>query len=131
MTSDDFRRLALELPGTQEKSHMGHPDFRKDGKIFATLSYPNEEWAMVKVPQEEQQVLIEARPKAFVPVKGAWGRQGCTNVRLKTVDADILRHAGFAGAAKSGAVRYWTRTSVFCAESNGEPLISPEPHGQT
>jgi hypothetical protein len=93
MTSDDFRRLALELPGTQEKSHMRHPDFRKDGKIFATLSYPNEEWAMVKVPPEEQQVLIEARPKAFVPVKGAWGRQGCTNVRLKTVDADILRHA--------------------------------------
>lgn len=93
MTTDDFRRLALELPGTQERSHMGHPDFRKDGKIFATLSYPNEEWGMVKVPPDEQQRLIEARPQAFVPVKGAWGRQGCTNVRLKTADASLLEHA--------------------------------------
>ena len=28
MTADQFRELALSLPGAAEASHMGHPDFR-------------------------------------------------------------------------------------------------------
>ena len=35
MTKEDFRRLALELPDAVESAHMGHPDFRVGGKIFA------------------------------------------------------------------------------------------------
>ena len=37
MTADKFRQLALALPEAIEKAHMGHPDFRVGGKIFATL----------------------------------------------------------------------------------------------
>ena len=37
MTADEFRDLALQLPGALEDSHMGHPDFRIDNRIFATL----------------------------------------------------------------------------------------------
>ncbi len=72
MTSNDFRRLALELPGASESSHMGHPDFRINGKIFATLHYPDENWAMVKLPLEHQDNFMQIQPKVFVPVKGAW-----------------------------------------------------------
>ena len=42
MTADDFRGIALSLPEVSEGAHMGHPDFRVGGKIFATLGYPNE-----------------------------------------------------------------------------------------
>ena len=35
---DTFRRLALALPGAVESSHMGAPDFRINGRIFATLA---------------------------------------------------------------------------------------------
>ena len=38
MTVDDFRRIALRLEGAEEKSHMGQPDFRVGGRIFATLA---------------------------------------------------------------------------------------------
>jgi len=38
VTADDFRRIALELPEASENAHMGHPDFRVRGKIFATLA---------------------------------------------------------------------------------------------
>jgi len=38
MTANDFRKLALSLPETEERCHMSHPDFRVAGKIFATLS---------------------------------------------------------------------------------------------
>ena len=72
---------------------MGHPDFRVNGKIFATLHHPDETWGMVKLPVEEQNDLVQTRPEVFVAVKGAWGRQGCTNVRLEAVDESTLQHA--------------------------------------
>jgi hypothetical protein len=39
MTAEAFRRLALSMPEAREVGHMGHPDFRVGGKIFATLGY--------------------------------------------------------------------------------------------
>jgi hypothetical protein len=93
MTVDEFRRLALSFPDAVENSHMGHPDFRVHGKIFATLQYPNESWGMVKLPPQEQQTFVHAEPEAFVPVKGAWGRQGCTSVRLEAAEASTVEHA--------------------------------------
>ena len=42
MTADTFRKMALEYPGAVESSHMNHPDFRLDGKIFAALGSPDD-----------------------------------------------------------------------------------------
>jgi hypothetical protein len=83
MTAAQFRRLALALPEAEEREHMHHPDFRVGGKIFATLGYPDATWAMIKLFPDQQQEFVAAEPQVFVPVKGAWGRQGCTNVLLK------------------------------------------------
>lgn len=102
MTTEDFRRMALELPGALESSHMGHPDFRVNGKIFATLHYPDENWGMVKLPVEHQDDFVQTQSQAFVPVKGAWGRQGCTNVRLKTVEESSLQQALRLAWSKAG-----------------------------
>jgi hypothetical protein len=83
MTAERFRSMALALPDAEEREHMGHPDFRVGGRIFATLGYPDSEWAMVKLYPDQQRDFVAAAPKMFVPVKGEWGRQGCTSVRLK------------------------------------------------
>ena len=48
---------------------------------------------MVKLPPDQQEAFVAAEPKGFVPVKGAWGRQGSTNVRLKDVKKSTLRRA--------------------------------------
>ena len=37
MTSDDFREMALAMHGAVERSHMKHPDFRANGRIFASI----------------------------------------------------------------------------------------------
>ena len=92
MTADDFRALALDLPGAVEQSHMGHPDFRANGRIFATL-HGDDEWGMVKVEPAEQQALMAEHPEVFVPSSGAWGRQGCTNVRLAKASRATVRAA--------------------------------------
>jgi hypothetical protein len=93
MTSKDFRQLALSFPGAEERAHMDHPDFRVAGKIFATLGYPEEGWAMVKLTPIEQEMFVKAQPAVFNPCSGAWGRRGCTNVRLKSARKPTLRRA--------------------------------------
>ena len=93
MTADDFRKLALSLPEAIESAHMHHPDFRVRGKIFATLGYPDKDWAVVKLTPDEQKHFIQSDPKVFQPVKGAWGRRGNTNVYLPEAKIDIAREA--------------------------------------
>jgi hypothetical protein len=82
MTVEAFRRLALSMPEACEMGHMGHPDFRVRGRIFATLGYPDAAWGMVKLTPEQQAALVGREPAVFEPVKGGWGVQGATNVRL-------------------------------------------------
>ena len=93
MTADGFRKLALALPESEESAHMGHPDFRVRGKIFATLGAPDASFGMVKLTPEQQEGFVEKWPKVFVPVKGGWGLRGATNVRLAAATAAALRPA--------------------------------------
>ena len=72
---------------------MEHPDFRVNGKIFASLGYPDKQWGVVKLSPEEQATFVRDQPKVFVPVKGAWGRTGNTQVHLAEVDEPTLRQA--------------------------------------
>ena len=92
MGPDEFRRIALMMKGAIEGTHMGHPDFRANGRIFATL-YPDGESGMVKLTPDQQQEFMRAETATFVPASGAWGRQGCTTVRLDSVDEDTLGEA--------------------------------------
>jgi hypothetical protein len=105
MTPDDFRRLALETPGASENAHMHHPDFRIRGKIFATLGYPDKAWGMVKLTPEQQRAFVQSDGEAFVPVKGAWGERGCTNVRLSKAREALLQEAIAAACGNIPAAR--------------------------
>lgn len=94
MTADQFRRLALSLQGVVESAHMGHPDFRANGRIFASL-HTQDRFGMVKLAPDEQREFLRTSPAMFEPSSGAWGRQGCTNVRLELADAATVRGAMF------------------------------------
>ncbi len=92
MTVEDFRRIALSMPDASEGAHMGHPDFRAGGKIFATI-WPDEGWGMVKLTPEQQREFVQAEPKIFVPVNGGWGLRGATNVRLAKAGEETVHSA--------------------------------------
>jgi hypothetical protein len=93
MITDDFRRIALSLPAAVEGSHLGQPDFRVNGKIFATLGWREPGWGVVKLAPEHQEMLVSAEPEIFVPVSGAWGRRGWTGVNVRAADETTLRSA--------------------------------------
>lgn len=93
MTAKEFRAIALSLPEATEAAHMGHPDFRVGGRIFATLGYPRSGWGMVSLTPEQQELFVQAQPATFAPVKGGWGRSGATNVKLRAAKKAAVREA--------------------------------------
>jgi hypothetical protein len=92
LTAEDFRRIALGMKDAVESAHMGHPDFRIGGRIFATL-HADRKHGMVKLTPEQQEAFVRDHPVAFAPENGAWGRQGCTAVRLDVADEDTVGEA--------------------------------------
>lgn len=93
MTPDQFRRMVLSLPDTEERAHHQHPDFRVQGKLFATLGYPETSRAMVKLTPEQQAEFANDHPGIFTPVAGAWGRQGCTSMFLPKATKSVMQPA--------------------------------------
>ena len=110
MIADDFRKLALSFPKAVESAHMHHPDFRVCGKIFATLGYPDENSAVVKLTPGEQRDFVRGDPNVFQPVKGAWGRRGSTSIHLPAAKIEIVREA-LAAAWHNTAPKRLARTA--------------------
>src|ERR1700687_1860865 len=92
-TPPDFRRMALSHPQTEERKHMSHPDFRVAGKIFATLAYPNKQFAMVKLTLIQQEDFVKSHPAVFNTCNGAWDRKGATSVLLPKANKRVLKEA--------------------------------------
>ena len=118
MTPNMFRAMALKLPGAVESAHMGHPDFRAAGKIFATLC-PDGAWGMVKLTPEQQGVFVREQPGVFEAFDNAWGRWGCTKVHLKVATKGEVEPAMaaawenvLAGARQAPAARKKGKSAV-------------------
>ena len=88
-----FRRLACALPGAVESAHMGHPDFRVHGRIFATLSGEARGCGVLKLTVEQQAAFVSELPDIFEPVQGGWGRNGMTYIALAHADEATVRGA--------------------------------------
>jgi hypothetical protein len=118
MTGDDFRKLALAFPETREAAHMGHPDFRVAGKIFATLGHPGPSWGVVKLTPQQQDALTRRASGVFTPVKGFWGQRGATMVNLEAATVAVVRQALRAAWCNTAPRR------LVRAAGAGDPLIS-------
>jgi hypothetical protein len=93
MNAKDFRRLALQLEGAEESSHMGAADFRVGGRIFATLAHEAKGYGNLMLTPAQQALFVEDQPNVFLPVAGGWGRNGATHVRLEAANEDLLAGA--------------------------------------
>jgi len=93
MDAEDFRRIALSLEGAEEGSHMGAPDFRVGGRIFATLASQRQGYGNLMLTPEQQAAFVEELPEVFVPIAGGWGRKGMTHIKLAAPTEDVLAGA--------------------------------------
>ena len=92
MTPDGFRRIAVGMRDVLEGAHMGHPDFRVNGKIFATI-HEDHVRGMVKLTPEQQERFIREHPAMFHPAAGEWGRQGSTMVTFAHAKEEVVGEA--------------------------------------
>ena len=79
MNANDFRRIALRLSGAEESSHMGSPDFRVGGRIFATLAAQDKGYGNLMLDPEQQSAFVEELPDVFLPVAGCYGEPSSGN----------------------------------------------------
>lgn len=104
MTADDIRALALSLPEAQEHPHFEKTSFRVRDKIFATLT-PDGEVLVLKLLPEIKESLMQSDPEAIIPLPGAWGRGGWTQIAFGRMEAaklaDLVRLAWRQVAPKS------------------------------
>jgi len=121
MNIHDFRRLALSLSGAEESSHMGSPDFRVGGRIFATLASQSQDYGNLMLTPEQQQLFLADLPEVFLPIPGGWGRMGSTHIRLAVASEDVL----------SGALRTAWQIRVDKNAKPGKPRKPGKPHKST
>jgi hypothetical protein len=121
MNVADFRRIALSLPGAEESSHMGNPDFRVDGRIFATLASAKQGYGNLMLSVEQQTAFVEEMPEIFLPIPGGWGRMGSTHIRLAEANEDVLY----------GALHTAWKLRVDKNEKSGKKKVSPKDRPET
>jgi hypothetical protein len=119
MTAAAFRRLALSFPDAVESAHMGHPDFRVGGRIFATLGHAGAGFGMVALTPDEQAFFVGSEPATFAPVKGGWGKSGSTSVILRSAKTAAVRAALRAA---------WERRAG--RQATGTAIVAPSPARQ-
>ena len=90
---DLFRRIACGLPGAEESSHMGNPNFRVGGRIFATLSGQARGRGVLKLTPEQQAAFVAELAEVFEPVEKGWGRMGMTYIVLDRAEEATMRGA--------------------------------------
>lgn len=101
VTKARLEKLALALPGTVKVPHMERTAFRVPARIFATLAADGSD-VNLRLDASLQAAACEARPKAFAPVAGGWGRMGWTRCALDAVEeVDLVRVLGEAHALAS------------------------------
>jgi hypothetical protein len=83
------RKILLSLPETEERAHMGHPDFRVGNRVFASLAPRKKNIAVVKLSIANQTALLQMDPDAFS--LNGWSQQGWTNVHLDKVTPTRFR----------------------------------------
>jgi hypothetical protein len=88
---NDLRRMALALPGTQERPHFDWAAFRVD-RIFVTLDAEGLT-ANLKFTPDEQEFKCQVAPNIFAPVDNAWGRSGWTTMTLATASSEDIQAA--------------------------------------
>ncbi len=118
MNVKDFRRIALSLEGAEESSHMGNPDFRVGGRIFATLASASQGYGNLMLTPEKQATFIAELPEIFIPIKGGWGRMGMTHIKLANAPEDVL-----TGALQTA----WKLRTEKNAKPRQKNLPSPTP----
>ena len=87
VTFQQFRRLCLSMPESEDVETWGEATFRVKNRIFAMGSLDGG-YVSVKASLDDQAGLVEMDPKTFSP-SAYTGRFGWVRVRLRGIGAEL------------------------------------------
>lgn len=90
ITLERLRELTLSFPDTTEESHFEKTSFKVKKKIFATYDHENKR-ACFKLSEVNQDVFSAPNKSIIYPVDNEWGKQGWTNIELKSVCKEVFK----------------------------------------
>jgi hypothetical protein len=93
MTPQEFLQLALKLPEATLGRHPGGADIRVGGKIFASPADRPGGTAVLGLTPEQSEMVCEAEPTIFQPVKGRGGARGWTRLIVAAADETTAQSA--------------------------------------
>ena len=100
VTFQQFRRLCLSLPESEEVETWGEATFRVKNRIFA-MGSEDGGFVSVKASLDDQAGLVEMDPKTFSP-SAYTGRFGWVSVRLPGMGSEL---------ATKVVINAWKRTA--------------------
>jgi hypothetical protein len=89
MRADTFRKIALSLPGAEERETWGEATFRVRDKIFAMMG-SDAKRGSIKATKEEQAALLGSDPVTFFYPEYV-GVHGWIGVVVRSADAQEIR----------------------------------------
>lgn len=92
MDAKAFRRVVMALGEVEARPHFDRIAFRTPRKTFVTLAGDGSD-ANLLLELDHQRLLVAARPEAYQPCPGGWGRMGFTTMLLSAVSEAEARQA--------------------------------------
>jgi hypothetical protein len=92
ITGEQFAKLALSFPGTEQVPHFERLGFKVAGKRMFSTYLEKDNTANVFLTPKEQAVFCKM-DKSIYPVPNKWGEKGATTFALNTVPQHILTEA--------------------------------------
>ena len=90
---ENFTKMALSLPGTEQQPHFERIGFKVTGKKMFASCLPDDASANIFLTTQEQSVFCKIDPVNIYPVPNKWGEKGATTFLLKEVPTEIVMEA--------------------------------------
>lgn len=90
---EDFIRMALSFPGTEQTPHFERMGFKITGRrMFATYLAKDHTANIFLTPEEQQQFCSFDRDHIY-PVPNKWGEKGATTFALAHLNPPVVQEA--------------------------------------
>ena len=103
ITADQFTRMALSFPGTEQKPHFERTGFGVTGKRMFATYLAKDNTANIFLTTVDQSVFCQVQPENIYPVPNKWGLKGATTFVLDKVSRELVMEA--LQAAYNGVVK--------------------------
>lgn len=93
ISEKDFIRMALSLPGTEQKPHYERIGFKVVNKKMFASYLDTDNTANIFLTPQEQAIFCKIDAENIYPVPNKWGEKGATTFVLNRVDKEIVMEA--------------------------------------